>query len=409
MAPRMAAARSHKTPGAAGRRQLHDLNSMLRRLRWAAYVACAIGALAPASAFAAVPEPAPVAAVPAAPMSLISRGAPAYASSGTASLANDASYGSVWRSSGVPATLTLDLSGVPAPRRRVLWVVWYNEVTYGYDHAQLDAPAYNNLGSYTVEVNASPGGGAPPSDGWVTVETVARNTLHSRDHVVPFTGYQWLRIAATAADGSPGNSDVALNLDVYDAGAGVSDGWLFVGDSITAGAMGHSDLSSGAESFTNALGALSGVFPAQQNAGMPGWTALVAAAHLPAWLKDFHGRYVPLAFGTNDAAGEVPPRKYLDQLSTLVAQVLASGKIPVVPTIPWSREATHARNLPGLNAQILALYRAEPRVVPGPDLYTFFHDHPELISADGVHPTDAGYAALRGQWAAMARRLYPSH
>jgi len=73
----------------------------------------------------------------------------------------------------------------------------------------------------------------------VTLETVTGNVLHSRDHVLQFAGYNWIRINASASDGSPGNSDVAINMDVYDASHGVTDGWLFVGDSITAGGMGQ--------------------------------------------------------------------------------------------------------------------------------------------------------------------------
>jgi len=58
----------------------------------------------------------------------------------------------------------------------------------------------------------------------VTLETVTGNVLHSRDHVLQFAGYNWIRINASASDGSPGNSDVAINMDVYDASHGVTDG-----------------------------------------------------------------------------------------------------------------------------------------------------------------------------------------
>src|SRR5271168_1539549 len=52
-------------------------------------------------------------------MKLISRGVPAYASSGNAQAANSGEYRSGWRSSGVPATLTYDLSSVPSSSRQV--------------------------------------------------------------------------------------------------------------------------------------------------------------------------------------------------------------------------------------------------------------------------------------------------
>jgi lysophospholipase L1-like esterase len=336
-------------------------------------------------------------------MKLISRGLSAYSSSGAASGANDSSYNSYWRSSGTPATLAYDLSSVREANRRRIYLVWYNDPTYGYDHTLGGGPGYNNPGSYTIEANTALGGRVPTT-GWVTLETVAGNVLHSRDCVLPFAGYNWVRFNATASDGSPGNSDIVLKLDVYDASGGVTDGWLFAGDSITAGGMGHNDLSVHAESFTNQVGALTGNYPAQQNAGMGGWSAGDMLAHLPSWLQSFHGKYVTLSLGTNDAAGGVPPGAFYDSMAALVKQVLAAGKIPVVPTIPWSRDPTHARNIPPLNAQIQKLYRAFPSVIPGPDLYTYLEANQSYISSDNVHPTAAGYAAVRTQWASVAAK-----
>jgi lysophospholipase L1-like esterase len=339
-------------------------------------------------------------------MKLISRGVGSYASSGTASGANDASYNTYWRSRGTPASLAYDLSKVPPANRRSIYLVWYNDPSYGYDHALVGGPGYNNLGSYTIETNAAPGGSLPES-GWVTLETVAGNVLHSRDSLLPFAGYNWVRINASATDGSPGNSDIALNMDVYDAGGSVVDGWLFTGDSITATGMGHTNLSVPAESFTNLVGGLTGTFPPQQNAGMPGWSSGDMISHLPQWLRSFHGKYVTLNFGTNDAASGSAPRVFYANMSTLIKQVLAAGKIPILPTIPWSRDPTHARNIPPLNAQIRELYRAYPEVIPGPDLYAYLERNQSEISADNVHPTDAGYAAIRTLWAdAAAKSVY---
>ena len=43
----------------------------------------------------------------------------------------------------------------------------------------------------------------------------------------------------------------------------------------------------------------------------------------------------------------------------------------------------------------------------GPDFWAFFTANPGLISSDDLHPTDAGYAAMRQQWAsAMIAAIY---
>ena len=113
-----------------------------------------------------------------------------------------------------------------------------------------------------------------------------------------------------------------------------------------------------------------------------------------------------LDYGTNDAAnasaGDTSIIKpFHDNMQTMVQAVLAAGKVPIIPTIPWSPN-TQA-NAPALNQQIAALEQAYPQILPGPDLYSFFKANPTLISSDHLHPTwDNGYAALRQQWATWA-------
>jgi lysophospholipase L1-like esterase len=334
-------------------------------------------------------------------MKLISRGAPAFASSGNARAANSGEYRSGWRSSGVPATLTYDLSSVPAANRQSIYLVWYNDASYPYDHGMSGGPGYNNVGAYTIEVNSAPGRGQPPDSGWQTVESAANNTLHSRDHVIKFAGYNWIRLNATATDGTTQNYDISIDMDIYDASGGVNDGWFFFGDSITANCMGHWTTPE-SENFITRVGAKTGVFPAEQNAGMPSWTTGDGLKHLRTMLGPFHGLYVTIALGTNDAAGNANPDGFYSDLEKLVGQIVEMGKIPVVPTIPWSRDPTHAKSIPALNDEIRKLYRTDSRVVPGADLYELFSKHQEYISQDNLHPSKEGCLALRAQWADAA-------
>src|SRR5258707_3672095 len=174
---------------------------------------------------------------------LISSGVPAFSSNSytPASNANDGSYDTFWRSQGAPAWLAYDLSRVPATRRDKVLVAWYNEST-NYDHTIINNPTYNTPQDYTIDASSAPGGGNPPTTGWVTLVTVHGNHLHSRQHVVSMAGYNWLRINVTANDGAAENYDAEINMDVYDASTALSDDWIFFGDSITAGSMGHTTL-----------------------------------------------------------------------------------------------------------------------------------------------------------------------
>jgi len=355
------------------------------------------------------------------PLPLVSRNVPAYANDTCggqypASLANDGSYDTQWRTCNVPTaftpmTIAYDLSGVPASSRGRLIVAWYNDpATSSYDHTFVgvgrpvgvanDIPA-----TYTIEANAAPGG-ALPSVGWVTLASVSGNSYHSRQHLVSFSGYTWLRMNITESDGSPANQSIFLNLDVHDATGPIEDDWIFFGDSITEGGMAHSSL--GAGTWAQLIAAANpGYFPAYESGGIGGTLAADGANGISRWLSIFPGRYVGLSYGSNDAGSNVPPSTFYSQYAQMVDAVLGAEKIPVVPKIPWSCNPTLQANVPGLNAQIDALYAAYPQIVRGPDLWAYFQSHPGDLSSDCLHPTASGYVAYRQQWTnAMTSRVY---
>lgn len=319
--------------------------------------------------------------------------------------ANDANYDNPYRGS-VPGWLAYDLSTVPSAQRGAVIVAWYNTATYPYDHAAIGEVGYDIPGSYVLEANAAAGGVAPPSGNWVTLANVTGNTKHSRQHAVDLTGYNWLRFRVTVSDGSTGNFDAAYKLDVHDASRGANDDWIFYGDSITANTMGEIG------AFAQLVAAAKpGYFPAAEAGGTGGWTSADGAAHVGTWLTLFPGRYVGLSFGTNDAGAGCDTADlaaFRSQYVTMISAVLAAGKVPVIPTIPWAQNAGVQQCGPQVNAQIQALYQAYPQVVHGPDLWTFFQANQGLISSDGLHPSGAGNISYRQQWAtAMLNEVYP--
>jgi lysophospholipase L1-like esterase len=343
-------------------------------------------------------------------MPLISRGVPVYASSQIypATYANDSSYGTNWRGT-IPGWIALDLSRVPVAQRHQVIVAWYNDpATSPYDHTVVNDVAYNNLRDYTIDVNAAPGGTSAPTSGWVTLATVTGNRYHSRSQLADLTGYNWVRLNITAGDGSSGNTNAALNLDVHDASQGVQDSWIFFGDSVTEDGMFHYSDGSSVGNFSQLINASRpGSYPAYEDGGIWGLVSADGAQHMAAWLTTFPGKYVGLAFGTNDANGCGNTTTFYNNYVTMVQAVLAANKIPVVPTIPWARTANVQNCGPGFNAKIQALYAAYPQIVHGPDLWTFFSNNQSLIGSDNLHPSTAGYGAYRQQWAnAMLANVY---
>jgi len=98
---------------------------------------------------------------------------------------------------------------------------------------------------------------------------------------------------------------------------------------------------------------------------------------------------------------------YYANTKYMVDAVLAKGKVPVLPTIPFSTNADVAKDLTKYNAQIEKLYKEYgDKIVKGPDFYEFFSKHTNHL-ADGVHPDGDGYEMMRELWAqTMYERVY---
>ena len=342
-------------------------------------------------------------------MPVISRNVPAYASGSVypPGWANDADYTTHWVSNGL-AWLAYDLSAVPVLQRQQVVVAWYNDpITSPYDHRLIGDNAYDNVGSYTIQLNPGPGGGSPPSSGWVTAATVTGNSYHSRQHVVSMGGFNWVRINVSAID-SCCEQNVSVNMDVHDASQGANDDWIFYGDSITQEGMAHQPVPLGTSgpNYSQLINsARSAYFPAFEDGGTGYLVSFDGASHMAQWLSTFPGRYVGLSFGTNDANSCLSVNSFYTNYVSMVQSVLNAGKVPVVPTIPASQTQNVQACGPAMNQKIQQLYAVYPQVVHGPDLWAFFTAHPELMN--GLHPTPAGYAAMRQQWAdAMVANVY---
>lgn len=326
---------------------------------------------------------------------VISRECPAYSSAGTgsASSANDKHYFSFWNST-APDYLAYDLSNVPEDQRQRVMAVWYN-ATGQFDYTVLNGSSNGAPSDYTIEVNAAEGG-VCPEDGWEVVETVTGNTLHSRQHIVDMSGYNWIRMNITGNDGKPGGY-TSINMDIHNVSEGVSDSFIFYGDSITACGM-MNCYGTGFAEYVNQID--SKYFPIQENGGIGGIRSSEGAANIDRWLEAFPGKYVSIAYGTNDAWGNPSAtEQYYENTAYMVEKIIESGKKPIIPKIPYSTEPAVGDNVPAYNAMIDKIYENYPEVIKGPDFYTFFLENPDLLSSDGVHPAENGYAAMRELWA----------
>jgi hypothetical protein len=332
-------------------------------------------------------------AVPSIVMPHISDGAPGFSSSSAgyqsvASAANDDNPLTAWSPSSLPAWIAFDLSGAPSSERQKNLVVW--NALHAGSYLNSSPPTGADMPTdYTIEINSAPGGAsAPPTSGWVQVATVSDNLHNTVESPVTLAGANWVRMTTTA---STDGSSLSIELDVYDAPNGASDCWLFMGDSVTYITMPYAwnDL----PKLVNAV--RPDRWPAVINGAIGGTNTETAVAVIDDTLSGYPGRYVALPYGTNDNVSEGG----MFEMETLVQHVLAAGKVPVVPHMPWSDVPLIQTNGPIINKTIEALYVKYPLILRGPDLWAAFLNRTDLIPSGDVHPNSAGQEVLRQQWA----------
>ena len=216
------------------------------------------------------------------PNPVISRNCPSYSGNGDAKSANDEHYFSFCFMTS-PDYLAYDLSNVPDSEKKQVLAVWYN--TSAFDNIGNYANRNMEPSDYTIEVNTADGG-EYPTDGWEIVETVTENTLSSRQHLISMKGYNWIRLNISKADGQEGKT-ASINFDIHSAPNGVSDSWLFLGDSITAGGM-NNCYGTGFATHINMID--SKYFPVQENGGIGGILSSDGKANIDRWLSVSHAK-----------------------------------------------------------------------------------------------------------------------
>jgi hypothetical protein len=321
-------------------------------------------------------------------MPLLSADAPAFASSshasGSADAAKDRLPNSRWVATSLPAWLAYDLSAVPDDQRQQVLIAWYGGLANGFINPEPDPSRLLPI-DYTLELNHSPGGTEPPADEWEVVATVTDNDRNSRQRLVDLAGANWVRIHVTK--GAAADS-IGIDMDVHFAPEGASDSWLLMGDSITF--MSTTYLFSDLPDLVNARQGER--FPAIIPAAIGGTNTTTALAAIEETLADYPGRFVGLAYGTNDQVADY-------KMEELIKHVIAAGKTPVVPHMPWSSAANIQEAGPQINQIIDDLYAKYPEILPGPDLWATFLDRTDLMPQGNVHPNTEGQQVLREAWA----------
>lgn len=353
---------------------------------------------------------------------LISQGEPAYSTGTTQNAASNMVDSSYDYFSCTPTCAGIvDLSGTPSGQRGNSIVSWW-DATIDFDTTDdgPDGSPVNQPTGFTIDCNTAAGGGSPPTTGWTTLQTVTSNKFNAGQYELNLASCNWLRMNVTASTG--GNA--AWHLDVSSCSsscAAADDAWLFLGDSITSISLTAQPTSP--PNFNQTVNAGDPSFyPSGIDGGNSGWTtgnflatdASTSKAFVNEYMDDFPAaRYVTLNLGTNDIDQSVSTSTFLSNMETLVDDVEAKGRVPVVPTIPWAPSACgysalgtgdNPANSGTANYDIEHDVWTMPGVVAGPDLWTFFDQNQSLIGLGNCpHPSQpTGTDALRTEWADWA-------
>lgn len=271
------------------------------------------------------------------------------------------------------------------------------------------------MAAYRLQVSADSTNG---SDGtWTTLVTVTGNSYIYREHILNFSGQKFLKLLTDS-------STTIDELEIWDVSpAGVTDSWMFLGDSITNRATKRGSQSGVGQqpSFQADILSSRGQFPHQVGLGFVGQGVAFLDSNVNAYLTAFPDvKFVAVAIGTNDtAAGSGGLSSFTASLQSVVNKIKAAGRTPVIARIPWTSDTSFA-GPGGFGSDFTALYNGaidtlvtSNGLTPGPDLYTYSHTNAAVWfsttdGGDPVHPGEEGCRRWNLLWSQAVLGLYPS-
>jgi lysophospholipase L1-like esterase len=207
-----------------------------------------------------------------------------------------------------------------------------------------------------------------------------------------------------------GRSLDVVDIGLYELHGQRDDIWLAVGASIQEAGFTHAV-------FKKAVAAEFDYDPVVFNRAVSGWTAGKLRRRLPGILAEYpEARFVAIHIGGNDVSTQRPypggAQRLEKKLSDIVRLVQESGRVPIVARLSYRAYTKPPRVPPESNGSlpyVEAIY--DPLIdAMTPDFssfwgcgvvdpYTWYRDHPEELSRDGIHPNREGRRSWARLWA----------
>lgn len=333
------------------------------------------------------------------PNKLVSAGLPAYAGGSTTDYLTDG-FLTNWKYS-TAKDIAFNVGEGPQ-RLRIDWesyddCAWATDFTTGCGHS---GTPFSN---FKIMTSANSTNGV---DGdWTEVASIRDNPVMARGVEIDFAGMSWFRLV------SSGDVGQILEVEAFDMTNGGTDTWFFMGTSISQMGIKQQDTDSTTAQIIHAR------FPEFTPAMLRGGIGCINSTEVVAHLSDYlayagNVKYWAIEMGTNDAwgGGDWNLDTYVKNMQTIIDSAKAHGITPVIAHIiatnPAKTENGWQINPKFLDAVDELVKKNE--LPAGPDFYTYFSEHPELLGDDGVHPNGStgGGQAMHHLWAEALAPLY---
>jgi hypothetical protein len=121
-------------------------------------------------------------------------------------------------------------------------------------------------------------------------------------------------------------------------------------------------------------------------------------------------KFWAIEMGTNDAwgGGDWNLNTYVSNMQTIIDSAKAHGITPVIARIIATDSAKAGWQINPAFLEAVDKLVKENNLPQGPDFYSYFKEHPELLASDGVHPNaeTKGGQAMHHLWAEALAPLY---
>ena len=331
------------------------------------------------------------------PNKLVSGGLPAHTGATTTDYLTDG-YLTNWKSS---SAKEIALNVGEGPQKLLInWesfgdCAWATDFTSGCGHSGVALSNFKILTS----ANSTDG-----TDGdWEVAATIQNNPVMARGVTIDFAGKSWFKFA------SEGDVGKILEIEAFDMSAGGTDTWFFMGTSISQMGIKQQDTDSTTAQLIHAK------FPKYTPAMLRGGIGCINSTEVVEHLNEYleyagNVKFWAIEMGTNDAwgGGDWNLNTYVSNMQTIIDSAKAHGITPVIARIIATDSAKAGWQINPAFLEAVDKLVEDNDLPQGPDFYSYFKEHPELLASDGVHPNaeTKGGQAMHHLWAEALAPLY---